>query len=112
MVATIAETMELARHRQRVGDLAGAARLYREVLQADPAHVDALYLYGAACQGLGRVREAEAACEQVLRFHPEHPGAFSNLGVALASQGRWPEAVDCYRRALALRPDLAEGWNN
>src|SRR5438270_13029362 len=100
-MATIPETLAMGRRQQRQGDRAGALRLYREVLEADPAHVDALYLYGTACQGLGRVREAAAACEQVLRFRPQHPGAFSNLGVALASQGRWAEAVACYRRALA-----------
>src|SRR5207247_2618701 len=36
----------------------------------------------------------------------------NNLGVALQGQGRPDEAADCFRRALALKPDFAEAYNN
>jgi tetratricopeptide (TPR) repeat protein len=111
-MATIPELMALGWRHHQEGDLARAAELYRLVLQADPFHIDAGYLYGAASQVLGRLSEAVAAYEQVLRLWPDHPEVLTNLGVALAVQGRWDEAVVYYRRALALKPAFPDAWSN
>ncbi len=111
-MATIPELMALGWRHHQEGDLSRAAELYRLVLQADPFHIDAGYLYGAANQVLGRLSEAVAAYEQVLRLWPDHPEVLTNLGVALAVQGRWDEAVASYRKALALKPAFPDAWNN
>ena len=48
----------------------------------------------AACLGIGEAGEANEA------------------GAALASQGLWSQALDEYDRAIGLKPDFAEAYNN
>ena len=45
-------------------------------------------------------------------FEPDDPVAYCHLGDALAGLGQPDQAVDCYRRAVQLRPDLDQAWLN
>ncbi len=40
------------------------------------------------------------------------PEAWSNKGAALAQSGQFEEALECYDRAIELKPDDAGAWNN
>ncbi len=41
---------------------------------------------------------------------PQFPEALLNLGHALKAQGRAEEAKSCWRQALEMKPELAEGY--
>lgn len=47
-----------------------------------------------------------------LSIDPGYPEALNNLGVALAQQDRVAEALDCFRAALAIRPDYGKAHAN
>jgi predicted O-linked N-acetylglucosamine transferase (SPINDLY family) len=96
----------------QAGDLHGAEQIYREVLAADPHHVDAWYLCGVACQMRGDLAEAIACYEQALRVRPDHAESHNNLGVALAVQKRYAEAVPHYQQALSRKPEYADSYSN
>lgn len=60
----------------------------------------------------GRLREAEAIYRQVLAAQPNNPDALHLLGgVAMQSQN-FPVAIDLIRRAIAIRPDVADFYSN
>ena len=40
------------------------------------------------------------------------PTAWNNLGIVHADQGRSADAADCFRRAVTIKPDFADGWFN
>jgi tetratricopeptide (TPR) repeat protein len=111
-MSTVAETLVLARQRHQAGDLAAAARLYRAVLQADPAHAEALGLLALACHQQGDFTEAEACYRRALALRPDDAEGHFRFGMALMSLGRPTEAADCFRQVVRLRPDSAEAWNN
>ena len=46
------------------------------------------------------------------RFGPDYPEALNNRGNTLSDIGWFDEALQSYDRAVALRPDYAEAWNN
>lgn len=99
----------------RAGRLAEAEEAYRQVLAADPANVDALYLLGAIAHGAGQYRQAVdcisraiAHAEQAVPPRPPNPYAFSNLGEAYRATGQTRDAMACYEKALAIKPDYAE----
>jgi tetratricopeptide (TPR) repeat protein len=46
-----------------------------------------------------------------LRVKPDYVQAHFNLGLALEKLGRVPEAIEHYRQALKLRPDLTAAKN-
>ena len=59
-MATIPEALAIAIQHHQGGRLQAAEQIYRRILEADPANAKAYYLLGAACQGLGKLDEAEA----------------------------------------------------
>lgn len=90
----------LERYRRRVRD------------RASPLVYERL---GIAWLRLGQPLRARRFLKRVLLLSPEpHRQALTwyNLGNVEFALGRWSEAIDCYRRALALEPDLREARHN
>jgi len=85
-----------------------AARLYREVLRANPRHIPALVSLGYLHIEIGRFLEAERILSEALRLNPQSPEALFFRGSALESLGRPGEALACFDTALAVRPNFAD----
>ncbi len=94
------------------GRLEKAADLYRQVLDAQPEHSDALQLYGLLRQQMGDLDTAERLMRKSLAVAPGQPHVHNNLGNLLMALERVREAVDHYRKATGLKPDYAEAWHN
>lgn len=91
-------------HRQQEIDKAEA--LYREILQARPAHFDAWNLLGAIALQRGEHEVAIAWIKRAIGIHPNHASSYANLGLALEACGRHADALASYQTALQLSPDL------
>jgi tetratricopeptide (TPR) repeat protein len=111
-MATAADALTQGWQHHQAGDLARAEALYRQALQADPAHAGGWFLLGLACRGRGDLAAAEAGYREALRLRPDFFEALNNLGNVYAAQGRLDEAAAYYRRLLQLRPDYVEAHNN
>jgi protein O-GlcNAc transferase len=99
------------RHHQ-TGRLDEAERLYRQVLQADPRHADALHFLGLIAHQRGRNSAALELLDQAVALNGRVPSFHNNRGNVLKALGRLDEAVASYRRALTLKPDHAEAHAN
>ena len=92
-----------ARHAD--GDLAGAERLYRQVLRLRPEEPNAHNLLGVLARQRGDVAAALRHTERALALRPDAPVFLANRGATLAEAGRLAEAVIALRSALARRPE-------
>jgi tetratricopeptide (TPR) repeat protein len=90
------------------GALDQAARLYRSVLQAEPAHFDAAHMLGVVHLQRGEHELAERQIRRALQISPNVPEACNNLGTALRHLDRLDEALASYDRAIALRARYPE----
>jgi protein O-GlcNAc transferase len=102
--AKVARAMQF----QRDGDLAGAERIYRQVLANDPGHLAGLHLLSALLLETGRTAEAAIVLQRAVTRAPDQAVFFANLGEAYRRLDRPAEARASLLRAVALRPDLAE----
>jgi protein O-GlcNAc transferase len=96
----------------RMGELAQAEQLYRQVLRLQPGHFDGLHLLGIVHHQRGEYREAVRRIGSALAVNPASAAANNNRGAALKELGRHAEAIESYDRAIALKPDYAEAFNN
>jgi predicted O-linked N-acetylglucosamine transferase (SPINDLY family) len=96
----------------RGGQLAEAARLYGQVLSANPDHVDALFLLASLHFQRGEIAAALARFDQVIALKPDFAEALAGRGAALSSLARHEEALAAYDKALALRPGNPQALNN
>jgi predicted O-linked N-acetylglucosamine transferase (SPINDLY family) len=109
---TIPEALNIAIQHHRAGQLREAETIYRQILAADPNHLDAWHLLGLiACQ-VGKYEAGVECIKRALVLRPEWAEAHFNLGNAWKDQGKLDESIACYQRALQLKPDYAEAHNN
>jgi tetratricopeptide (TPR) repeat protein len=110
LLATISDTFTLARAHHEAGRLDMAEKLYRQILQAEPTHVEALHLMGVLAGQAGRYGQAAEHLQAALRLRPDQPVILCNLGGAYIGLGRVPDALACYQQALALLPEYPDAY--
>ncbi len=109
---TTADSFTQALEYHRVGDLAEAERLYREVLWTDPGYHAALHGIGVIALQRGTPDIAAAYFGTAVRLEPTIAAYQGNLGLALRNLGRQDEAEICLRLALALSGGTADACVN
>ena len=102
--ATLQELFDQAITLHQAGDLAGAERLYQQLLLMEPNSFAPRHMLGVIRFQQGRSAEAIDLINGALRLNPQVASAWINLGHAQSASGRTEEAVASYRRALALAP--------
>lgn len=90
------------------GRPAETERLCREVLATAPEHTDALQLLGVARAAQGDSTAAVGLLRRAVAQRPTDPRLHLNLAIAHLPTRKWAEASECYRRAIAIAPDLAD----
>ena len=100
----VAQALQDAERCLTTGDLAGAEKKYREVIQLAPRHFAALNGLGVVARRTGRTELAIRSFRRSLAMIEALPIQQLNLADALLDAGRCEEALVCYRRAIALEP--------
>lgn len=110
---SLVQSMALeALNHHRLGRLAQAEQVYRQILSLDPQHADSLHLLGMIAFQMGRGEESITLIEKAIEIKGDAASYHSNLGNVLQSQGKLSQAGACFQRALLLKPDSAEIYVN
>jgi tetratricopeptide (TPR) repeat protein/SAM-dependent methyltransferase len=101
----------------RAGQPESAIAAFHRVLAADPGHLDARLRLADSLRVAGHWEEAATVCHDGLAriANPDDPARtplLANLGAALQTGGDAAGALEAYREALRLAPDLPEIHNN
>ena len=111
-MATIQEVLEIGLQHHHAGRLQEAEAIYRQILQVQSNHPDALHLLGVVAHQIGRHDTAVEYISRAIRLYPKMPDYYNNLGLALQSQGNPGEAAAQYLHAVELNPTYAEAYLN
>lgn len=104
--ALFARAMEL----HRGGDVVGATRLYSQILEANPRHVNAMHFLGLAHQQSGRLVQAALLMEESIALAPQVAAYHGNYANLCAATGQLAKAEDAWRRLVALEPRNPLPW--
>jgi tetratricopeptide (TPR) repeat protein len=77
------------------------------VLAQSPAKAADIRQSAIAFEQQGKLAESEEAWRTYLKTHPSDPEPYAHLGLLEARQEHYKEAAPLYRKALALKPDMA-----
>ena len=94
------------------GRLAEAEQGYRQVLQVQPEHPDALHLLGVL---LGQSTDIKTGLQLIVKaveIRPDFPKALNNLGLLLQNSDQTYQAALAYTRAVRLEPTRPQAWYN
>ncbi|MBD2771519.1 tetratricopeptide repeat protein [Iningainema tapete] len=107
----VAQTLQLALQHHQAHRLEQASLLYRQVLEQQPDHPEALYNLGMLAQQLGQLQTAEKCLLAASQVQPDVKTWFS-LGNLHLIQKQYAQAAAAYRQALELRPDALPIYTN
>jgi protein O-GlcNAc transferase len=94
---------------QLAGDSAQAMAAAERALALDPSDPAVLNTLGTLYAVQQRPAEAEAMMRRALAIEPENATFWLNLGNVLSEVG---DKIDCYRKALALKPDFEQAQSH
>jgi tetratricopeptide (TPR) repeat protein len=83
-----------------------------QALRFEPRDADALYLLGAAHYRCGDLPAAEARLKQALHVDGNVAVFHATLGNVLQDRGALEDAIRAYRRAIRLKPDFPDPYND
>ena len=106
------ELFALAFQAHQAGQIDDAARLYRQVLVANPRHADSLNLLGVLSSQFGDTGSAVDLIGRAIAIDAANPAYRYNLGVILGAAGRLEEAALSYRQAIARHPNHRDALFN
>jgi tetratricopeptide (TPR) repeat protein len=94
------------------GDPAKAVGPYEEALKINPASVAALKRLSLALEDSHQYARLAEVLEHARQAAPNDPAVWFQIGSFDSDQGRNAQAVTELEKAVALDPDLAEGYQN
>ena len=107
---TIRFALALA-HRHN-GDYAHAEQRFKQVIAANPKHLDALIEFGNTLLAQKKHTEAIECYQALLREHNNHPGALNNLAALYEDTEQLDLAEHYYRHALTANPNDTDATAN
>lgn len=111
-MASIPEALVVAIQHHHAGRLSTAERVYRQILDVEPNHAEALHGLGVCLAQSGRHASAADFIEQAISLVPKSAQFHCSLGNVRQCQGLMDAAIVSYREALRLQPKFAEALNN
>ncbi|MGO8755850.1 MAG: tetratricopeptide repeat protein [Gallionellaceae bacterium] len=106
-IQTEDQLFQIAIQHHQAGRVSQAESIYRQILQNNPDHADALHLLGVLCHQTGNNELAVGSINRAITVDPANPFFYDNLGTVYQALSRLDEAVTSYRKALALDPNFA-----
>ena len=106
------DLLQKAARARDAGNLAEAAKLYADVLRAEPRNFEALLSLGFLHFKTAHFAEAEHLCDEAAKVNPRSADAFFMRGCALQRLNRNADALASFEKALAIRPGFVEALVN
>jgi len=95
---------------KNTGNPKAAVAAFEHAIRLRPNSVTALQSLAASLKTLGKVSQSEQMLNRTLHFAPLDASVWYQYGMLEAELGRTGSAVDKLQKALALNPDLPEGY--
>jgi tetratricopeptide (TPR) repeat protein len=98
--------LQRGRDAMAMGDTAQAIEHFTAIIDQDPGFAEGWNARATAFFQAGEFGPSVSDIARVLQLNPRHFGALSGLGTILEESGRPEKALEVYRAALAIHPQM------
>ena len=98
--------LQLAMRLHQANQYEHAEDVYRKLLELAPEHPDILHFFGLLRHQRGFSDEGAEWIKKALKWVPDYIDAENNLGNIYLQTGHPELAEPCFRRVIAINPDL------
>ena len=109
------ETLVLAYQKHKENKFEDAEKLYKEILNKEPEHLEANFGLGLLFLGnknINKIYKAKSLFEKTIRINPNYAASYNNLGQIFLILGENQKAAKCFEKTIELQPGLAAPYNN
>jgi protein O-GlcNAc transferase len=92
--------------------LHNATAFVRRQIELKGETTNRLLMLATAQKAGNQLTEAEETCREVLAKHPDHIFANALLAACAGARGDSAYAIECYEKALKIRPEMAAVYSN
>ncbi len=111
-MADIVEMLQAGLAHHRAGRLPEAERDYRKVLEMHPRHAQALHLLGLVAFQAGKIELSRQFIEGAISVDAFHAPFWADLAEVLRALEQSDDALNAYRKALELNPEMPDTWTH
>ncbi|MFH7028980.1 MAG: tetratricopeptide repeat protein [Heteroscytonema crispum UTEX LB 1556] len=111
-VRTLPLALQITVQNHRANQLTKAEQGYRQILEVQSNHPEALYGLGVLMRQKGEYQTAENLLRSLIQVQPNSIKALFSLGNLYQTQNQLSEAIEAYNQVLALQPDAIAAYNN
>jgi tetratricopeptide (TPR) repeat protein len=108
---SLAAVFTRASELHKEGKLVQAERGYRQILDTDPKHAQALYCLGQLMAVQGKHGSAKRIFATLTELRPQSEKAWMWLAQSLEARRRLPEAAKAYQAVIGINPQSASAHN-
>jgi tetratricopeptide (TPR) repeat protein len=89
-----------------------AEKIFKDILRANPVHVDALNNYGICLQSKSQFEEAARHYDAALNVDPRYSAAYENRASNNLAQGNIQDALKILKKGKAIGLDFTDLWEH
>jgi tetratricopeptide (TPR) repeat protein len=111
MRASVPTVFSRAVELHKAGKMALAERGYRQILDTDPSHAQALYCLGQLMAKQGKHGAAKRTFAALTKLRPQSEKAWMWLAQSAEARQQMPDAIKAYQSLIAINPKFAVAHN-
>ncbi|MBX9693693.1 MAG: sulfotransferase family 2 domain-containing protein [Cyanobacteria bacterium] len=111
MTIGVNNSIECAVELHKNGKIEQAEEIYRQILNQEPKHADALHLLGLVHLERKELDQARKMILGAIETEPISPRYHFSMGNVCREEKKWDEAIDWYNKTLTMQP-MADARNN
>ena len=109
---TIENKFTLALQNHQKNNLTVAEKLYKEVLETRPNHIEAICYLGTLFAQTKKINLAKPLFLQAVKINPNNPNINNNLGNIFFELGEKEKAIKYYEKVIQLKPNHGDVYYN
>ena len=106
------ETFASAVQNHKKGNFQVAEKLYKEILNVDPKHLQSIILLGTLSGQTKNFNLAKQLLQKAIKINPNYAETHYKLGIILKELGEVQEAINSYEKAIEINPNYVIAYNN
>ena len=108
----IQNKFQLALNSHKKNNLKVAEKLYKEILETKPNHLEAICYLGTLFAQTKKLNLAKTLFYKAIKINPNNPSINNNLGNIFLELGESQKAISFYEKAIKLQPDFSQTYFN
>ncbi len=111
-MSTSTDLIAQAKQLLNTGQFQQAISQCKSILNKQPSHLEALYIFAVSCRYLNRYDQAQSIHQKILAIAPDYGRVYQEQGHCFQALNQKEQALEAYKTAVKFNPALRASWQS